>query len=117
MTYVVTRLCRDCMDTACVTVCPVDCFYQPKQASGDLPLQLYISGEECIDCGACVPECPWEAIFEGGDTPSLFADDAPLNLRCDSERDKFETAQHVKKDERPTAEQVAANKQKWGQST
>jgi ferredoxin len=101
------------MDTACVTVCPVDCFYQPKQPSDDLPNQLYISVDECIDCGACLPECPWEAIFEGGDVPELFADDTPLNARCDPERDKFETAKHTEK-ERPSAEQIAANKQKWG---
>ena len=24
MAYVITRLCRDCIDTACVAVCPVD---------------------------------------------------------------------------------------------
>jgi|TARA_B110000263_G_scaffold15759_1_gene12765 ferredoxin len=24
---------------------------------------LYIHPEECIDCEACVPECPVEAIF------------------------------------------------------
>ena len=24
---------------------------------------LFIDPEECIDCGACVPECPVEAIF------------------------------------------------------
>ena len=25
MAYIITRLCRDCVDTACVAVCPVDC--------------------------------------------------------------------------------------------
>ena len=28
-----------------------------------------IDPEECIDCGACVPECPVEAIFEEDDVP------------------------------------------------
>ena len=25
MTYIITRLCRDCVDTACVAVCPTHC--------------------------------------------------------------------------------------------
>ena len=25
---------------------------------------LYIPPDECIDCGACLPECPIEAIVE-----------------------------------------------------
>jgi ferredoxin len=28
MTYIITRLCRDCVDTGCVAVCPVDCIYE-----------------------------------------------------------------------------------------
>ncbi len=113
MTYVVSRLCRDCKDTACVAVCPVDCFYVPKEPSGDLPDQLYISEDECIDCGACEPECPWEAITAGDAVPEPFADDYQLNIRCDSERDKFEVAVNVEKP-KPTVEEVQANKAKWG---
>jgi len=30
---------------------------------------LYIHPDECIDCGACVPACPVEAIFALEDTP------------------------------------------------
>jgi len=30
-------------------------------------LQLYINPEECIDCGACVPACPPDAIYESED--------------------------------------------------
>ena len=30
---------------------------------------LYIDPEECIDCGACEPECPVEAIFEESEVP------------------------------------------------
>jgi ferredoxin len=37
-------------------VCPVECFYEGEQ-------MLYIHPDECIDCEACVPECPVEAIF------------------------------------------------------
>jgi len=28
MAWIITRLCRDCIDTACVSVCPVDCIYR-----------------------------------------------------------------------------------------
>ena len=30
-------------------------------------LQLYINPDMCIDCGACIPECPPDAIFETED--------------------------------------------------
>ena len=113
MSFVVTRLCRDCIDTDCITVCPVDCFYIPKTPSEEHPNQLYISGEECINCDACVAACPWEAIFDEADVPEIFADDTPLNLLCDSARDQFESATHLDK-ETPDAEAVAKNKQKWG---
>src|SRR3972149_5261732 len=65
MTYIITRLCRDCLDTGCVAVCPVDCIYEYTGADREaFPNQLYIDPEECIDCGVCEPECPWQAIFE-----------------------------------------------------
>jgi ferredoxin len=60
--YVVTDNCMDCMFTDCVTVCPVNCFYGASN-------MIYIHPDECIDCGACVPECPVEAIFAEADVP------------------------------------------------
>jgi ferredoxin len=33
---------------------------------------LYIHPDECIDCGACVPACPVEAIFSLDETPSKW---------------------------------------------
>ncbi len=72
MTYVVCEPCRDCKYTDCVVVCPCDCFYQDN-------LQLYIDPEECIDCGACVPECPVEAIFRETDIPSPWVQFTQLN--------------------------------------
>jgi ferredoxin len=56
MAYVVTEPCFGCKFTDCVVVCPMDCFYEGEQ-------MLYIDPNECIDCGACVPECPVEAIY------------------------------------------------------
>ena len=62
MAYVVTEPCVNCKYTDCVVVCPMECFY------GD-DAQLYIDPDDCIDCGACVPECPVEAIFHEPDVP------------------------------------------------
>lgn len=62
MTFVVTDNCHRCRFTDCVAVCPVDCFH------GDAEM-LYIDPGECIDCGACVPECPVEAIFDETQLP------------------------------------------------
>lgn len=113
MAFVVTQLCKDCVDTACVAVCPVDCFYQPEQVSNDLPNMLYISPEECIDCAVCEPECPWEAIYPEEDVPAVFEADIALNERCDTERDTFKLAESLEH-QPPTAEEVATNKAKYG---
>jgi NAD-dependent dihydropyrimidine dehydrogenase PreA subunit len=56
MPYVITEACKNTKDRACVDVCPVDCIYEG-------PDQLFIHPDECIDCGACEPECPVTAIF------------------------------------------------------
>jgi len=56
MTYVVTDACIRCKHMDCVSVCPVDCFYEGEN-------MLVIKSDECIDCGVCEPECPADAIF------------------------------------------------------
>ena len=62
MTHVVCQACFGCKYTDCVVVCPVECFYEGEQ-------MLYIHPEECIDCEACVPECPVEAIYLDENVP------------------------------------------------
>jgi len=62
MAYVVTDACIGCKYTDCVDVCPVSCFHEG-------PEMLYINPEECIDCNACVAECPPEAIWADVDLP------------------------------------------------
>ena len=62
MTYIIAEPCIDVLDRGCVDVCPVDCIYEG-------PDQLYIHPDECIDCGACEPECPVTAIFAEEDVP------------------------------------------------
>jgi len=68
MTHIVTRLCL--RDTACVEVCPVECMVLGKPEE-EWPW-LYIDPDTCIDCGACVPECPYEAIFPEEEIPVDF---------------------------------------------
>jgi ferredoxin len=72
MTYVVCEPCHDCKFTDCVVVCPCRCFYQDDR-------MLYIDPHECIDCDACVPECPVEAIFRDGDVPAKWAPYLQIN--------------------------------------
>jgi NAD-dependent dihydropyrimidine dehydrogenase PreA subunit len=57
MPYVIASACIDVNDKACVEECPVDCIYEGERKS-------YINPGECIDCGACEPVCPVEAISQ-----------------------------------------------------
>ena len=66
MTYVITEGCIDVMDRTCIKECPVDCIYEGERS-------LYINPEECIDCGACEPVCPSDAIFYEDDLPQELA--------------------------------------------
>lgn len=114
MAYIVSRLCRDCMDTACVGVCPVSAFYKYVGDDADIPNnQLYIHAGECVDCNACEPACPWEAIFPEDEIPDVFEDDVALNAKVEDLEGDFEVAEEVE-DEHPTPDQVEANKRKWG---
>jgi ferredoxin len=63
MAHIVCAPCFNCKYTDCVVVCPVECFYEGEQ-------MLYIHPDECIDCGACEPECPVTAIFPEEDVPA-----------------------------------------------
>ena len=56
MTYVIALPCVDLKDRACIDECPVDCIYEGER-------MLYIHPDECVDCGACEPVCPVEAIY------------------------------------------------------
>ena len=60
MTYVIAEPCVDVKNQSCVDVCPVSCIYIGDEAADRI---LYINPDECIECGACEPECPVTAIF------------------------------------------------------
>jgi ferredoxin len=69
MTHVITRLCL--RDSSCVEVCPVDCII-PGVPLREWPW-YYIDPDTCIDCGACVAECPYGAIFPDDEVPAAYA--------------------------------------------
>ena len=72
MTYVITSTCVDIKDMSCIEECPVDCIYEGER-------KLYIQPKECIDCGACEPVCPVDAIYPDRTIPSEKADDTADN--------------------------------------
>lgn len=75
MTYVVTEPCVDCRYTSCAAVCPVEAFHAA-------PDRLYINPDTCIDCDACVPECPVEAIFSDASVPDKYKEWTALNTEA-----------------------------------
>lgn len=113
MTWVITRLCQDCLDKGCVGVCPVDCIYQYTGADASFPNQLYIDPDECIDCAACEPACPWQAIFEDVAVPDVFADDTALNASIVGIAERVVPTRDDNQGI-PAPDAVAANKKKWG---
>jgi NAD-dependent dihydropyrimidine dehydrogenase PreA subunit len=66
VTYVIAEPCIDVTDKSCIEECPVDCIYEGGR-------MLYIHPDECVDCGACEPVCPVEAIYYDDDLPHAFA--------------------------------------------
>jgi ferredoxin len=69
MTYVIAEPCIDVLDISCVSVCPVDCIHYEE----GVDRKLFIDPNECIDCGACEPECPVNAIFPEESLPPEWA--------------------------------------------
>jgi ferredoxin len=68
MPHVITSLCL--RDGGCKDVCPVECIV-PGNPTGEWPL-YYIDADACIDCGACVAECPFNAIFPDSEVPAAY---------------------------------------------
>jgi len=102
MAHVVTEKCKGCKFTDCVEVCPVACFYE-------LPNQLIIHPDECIDCRACVEVCPVEAIYADADLPAEYQ--SAIEFNASEARRAKEAGQEgmVKKmDPLPTAAQRKA---------
>jgi NAD-dependent dihydropyrimidine dehydrogenase PreA subunit len=80
MANIICEPCIGTKDSACVDDCPVDCIHprkdEPEFATAEM---LFIHPDECIDCGACVPACPVEAIFALDETPDKWKSYIPKN--------------------------------------
>ena len=74
MPYIITEPCIGTKDKSCVDVCPVDCIH-----GTDEDKQLFIDPEACIDCGACIPACPVEAIYADTDVPAKWKEYIGIN--------------------------------------
>ena len=72
MTYTIAEPCVDIKDKACIEECPVDCIYEGAR-------MLYIHPDECVDCGACEPVCPVEAIYYEDDVPEQWSEYTQIN--------------------------------------
>ncbi len=74
MSMVVTEPCHNCKYTDCVVICPTECFREGET-------MLYIDPDDCIDCGACISECPVSAIYHESDVPEKWNHYIELNRR------------------------------------
>ena len=83
MTYVIAEPCIDVIDQACVSVCPVDCIHFDQ----GVDRILYIDPDECIDCGACEPECSVEAIRVEDQLPAAWAPYTEINALWYTDKD------------------------------
>jgi ferredoxin len=72
VTYVIAEPCIDVKDKTCIEVCPVDCIYETER-------MLVIDPTECIDCSACEPECPVEAIYPEDALPEKWLPFVQIN--------------------------------------
>ena len=82
MAFIITEPCIGTCDTACLEVCPVDCIQPADGYCKDEDItnrQLFIDPEACIDCYACVPECPVEAIYEESEVPEQWQQYIAIN--------------------------------------
>ncbi len=91
MSYIIGNPCIGCVDAGCLNVCPVDCIHGPirndDNGEGVFGLseedkkgkQLYINPNDCINCGACVPECPVDAIYRTEEEAIKLGDEVSVH--------------------------------------
>jgi NAD-dependent dihydropyrimidine dehydrogenase PreA subunit len=92
MTYTIAEPCIGEKDRSCIDVCPVDCIHDDVHLDGVSEEEskdriLYIDPDECIDCGACEPACPFTAIFAEDDVPDQWKEYTAINALWYKDRD------------------------------
>jgi ferredoxin len=93
MTHIITSLCL--RDSGCVDVCPVECIVGGKPIT-EWPW-YYIDPDTCIDCGACIPECPFEAIFPEDEVPTAYTAKGGEYVSQIGEKGHYEGTDHHNK--------------------
>jgi NAD-dependent dihydropyrimidine dehydrogenase PreA subunit len=88
MAYVIAEPCIDVLDISCVSVCPVDCIHYEE----GVDRKLFIDPNECIDCGACEPECPVNAIFPEDQVPGEWTQFIQIDATWYADRGAARTA-------------------------
>jgi ferredoxin len=67
MPHVISSKCVSEVYAACQQVCPADVMHFVAENPRGYPLEgqpmMVIHQDDCIDCGACKPECPIDAIL------------------------------------------------------
>ena len=71
MSYVITGKCLGERYGACVGVCPVEAMHYGDHEGQNM---MVIHPATCIDCGACLPECPIAAIVDSEDQAPEWAE-------------------------------------------
>jgi ferredoxin len=91
MSHIIGSACISCLDSSCVIACPVDCINGPIIIDGlgkeiktmtdeeKIGKQMYINPEVCIDCGACIQECPVDAIYRNEKEAIALGDEVAIN--------------------------------------
>lgn len=95
MPFVIAEPCIGVLDKACQDVCPVDCIHCDDGKDS----KLYINPDECIECAACEPACPVEAIYSEYELPAVWehyaAIDALWYRDKEAAREQINTAKKV----------------------
>jgi len=101
MSFIIGKDCVGCIDMSCVNVCPVDCINGPiiidglgKEVKGmsneeKIGKQMYINPDICIKCGACIPECPVDAIYRDENEAIHFDDEESIHKNYEFYGQKF----------------------------
>jgi ferredoxin len=90
MTHIITSLCL--RDRGCIDVCPVECIV-PGSPVDQFP-GVYIDPDTCIDCGACIPECPFNAIFPEDEVPVTYTAKGGENINKQGLSGHYEGKNH-----------------------
>jgi ferredoxin len=105
MAYVITEKCLGEVYARCVSVCPADCIH-PGNYKGQT--FMVVDPDECIDCSACLPECPIGAIVASEEEDPEWAE-INMDLAPQFKKNpKVKPREATEKPKKPTNKLVAS---------